>query len=76
LFDLGGAIANFTFEVASVIGDNDKIGFETSRPDGPPQKLLDVAKIKRLGWSLKLRLREGQAGAYADFLAGDGRSTG
>ena len=49
------------------------IVFDTARPDGPPQKLLDVSKIKRLGWSAKIRLRDGLAIAYADFLAGGGR---
>jgi GDP-L-fucose synthase len=69
------AIADFASEVASVVGYKGKIVFDTSRPDGPPQKLLDVSKIKKLGWSPKIRLHEGLTGAYADFLAGGGRST-
>jgi GDP-L-fucose synthase len=48
--------------------------FDTSRADGPPQKLLDVSKIKKLGWSPKIWLHEGLTSAYADFLAGGGRS--
>jgi len=69
-------IADFAAEVAKVVGFQGKIEFDTSRPDGPPQKLLDVSKIKKLGWSPTIRLHEGLAGAYADFLAGGGRSTG
>ena len=65
-------IADFASEVASVVGYKGKIVFDTSRPDGPPQKLLDVSKIKKLGWSPKIRLHDGLAGAYADFLAGGG----
>jgi len=69
-------IADFAAEVAKVVGFQGKIEFDTSRPDGPPQKLLDVSKIKKLGWSPTIRLHEGLAGAYANFLAGGGRSTG
>jgi GDP-L-fucose synthase len=67
-------IAAFASEVAHVVGYKGKIDYDTSRPDGPPQKLLDVSKIKKLGWSPKISLRDGLAAAYADFLAGGGRS--
>ena len=66
-------IAEFASAVARVVGYNGKIAFDTARPDGPPQKLPDVSKIKRLGWSPKIGLHEGLAGAYADFLAGSSR---
>jgi len=66
-------IADFAAEVSGVVGYKGTIVFDTSRPDGPLQKLLDVSKIKKLGWSPKIGLREGLAGAYADFLAGGGR---
>jgi len=69
-------IADFAAEVAKVVGFQGKIEFDTSRPDGPPQKLLDVSKIKKLGWSPTIRLHEGLASAYADFLAGGGRMAG
>ena len=67
-------IAAFASEVAYVVGYKGKIDYDTARPDGPPQKLLDVSKIKKLGWSPKISLRDGLATAYADFLAGGGRS--
>jgi GDP-D-mannose dehydratase len=41
----------------------------TSRPDGAPQKLLNISKLTRLGWHAKIPLREGIAVAYSDFLA-------
>ena len=69
-------IAEFASEVASVIGYGGKIVFDKSRPDGPPQKLLNVAKIRKLGWSPKIRLHDGLVSAYADFLAGGGRAMG
>jgi GDP-L-fucose synthase len=67
-------IATFASEVAHVVGYKGKIDYDTARPDGPPQKLLDVSKIRKLGWSPKIALRDGLAAAYADFLAGGGRS--
>jgi GDP-L-fucose synthase len=66
-------IGDFSRHVAEAVGYKGKIAFDTSRPDGPPQKLLNVSKIKKLGWSPKIRLREGLARAYADFLATGGR---
>jgi nucleoside-diphosphate-sugar epimerase len=35
---------------------------------GPPRKLVDVARLKALGWTPKIALRDGLAAAYADFL--------
>jgi GDP-L-fucose synthase len=67
-------IAEFARLVAAVVGYGGKIAFDTARPDGPPQKLLDVSKLKQLGWSPQIGLREGLAAAYADFLRG-GRRT-
>ena len=60
--------------MANVVGYKGKIEYDTKRPDGPPQKLLDVSKLRKLGWSPKISLRDGLAAAYADFLAGGGRS--
>ena len=69
-------IADFASEVADVVGYKGKIAFDLSRPDGPPQKLLDVTRLKMLGWSAKIRLHDGLSNSYADFLAGGGRSVG
>jgi GDP-L-fucose synthase len=65
-------IAQFAEVVRDVVGYGGKIAFDTSRPDGPPQKLLDVSKLGKLGWAPKISLRDGLAAAYADFL-GSGR---
>ncbi len=67
-------IGEFARLVAGVVGYQGKIIFDTSRPDGPPQKLLDVSKIKKLGWAPKIPIAEGLAQAYADFLATGGRA--
>jgi GDP-L-fucose synthase len=66
-------IAEFAGIVRDVVGYKGKIVFDTARPDGPPRKLLDVSRLKALGWSPKTDLRVGLAAAYADFLANGGR---
>ena len=66
-------ISEFARLVADVVGYRGGLIFDSSRPDGAPQKLLDVSKLTRLGWRAKTPLREGIAVAYADFLEGGGR---
>ena len=68
------SIAEFAQIVADVVDYEGRIVFDTSRPDGSPQKLLDVSKLNALGWSASISLREGLAAAYADFLKGARRS--
>ena len=67
-------IGEFAQIVSDVTGYQGGIAFDTSRPDGPPQKLLDVSRLAALGWQPKIPLREGLAAAYADFLSGSRRS--
>lgn len=45
--------------VASVIGFTGETSWDTSKPDGTPQKLLDVSKLARLGWTAQIDLRHG-----------------
>jgi GDP-L-fucose synthase len=66
-------IAQFAQLVADVVGYRGEFVFDTSRPDGAPQKLLDVSQLTRIGWCAKIPLREGVAAAYADFLATAGQ---
>jgi GDP-L-fucose synthase len=66
-------ISKFSELVADVVGYSGKILYDTSRPDGTPRKLLDVSKLRKLGWVHKTQLRDGLAQAYADFLAAGGR---
>jgi GDP-L-fucose synthase len=63
-------IADFARLIAEIVGYQGEIAFDTSRPDGTPQKLLDVSKLAALGWRPKTPLRIGLMAAYADFLAG------
>ena len=63
-------IAEFAETVRDVVGFTGVIAYEPTRPDGPPQKLLDTSRINALGWAPKVSLREGLAVAYRDFLKG------
>ena len=69
-------VGEFAIIVSEVVGYKGELAFDTSRPDGAPQKLLDVTKLTKLGWKAKIGLREGLAAAYADFLATGGRTEG
>ena len=62
-------IAEFAALVAEIVGFRGEIMFDPSRPDGTPQKLLDVSKLSELGWRAKIGLHEGLSAAYADFLS-------
>jgi len=63
-------IAEFAAMVADVVGYRGDIVFDASRPDGAPQKLLDVSRLTKLGWTARTELRAGIAAAYRDFLDG------
>ena len=54
--------------VMDVVGFKGKIVFDSSKPDGTPRKLLDVSRMRQLGWQAKTPLREGIAKAYAAYI--------
>jgi len=55
--------------VAAVVGFKGHLVYDTSRPDGTPQKLLDVTRITALRWRPKTSLRDGIEATYEDFLS-------
>jgi GDP-L-fucose synthase len=63
------AIHDLAKAIGEVVGYQGRIAFDTSKPDGTPRKLMDVGRMKSLGWRPRVALREGLALAYADFLA-------
>lgn len=63
------SIMDFARLVAEIVGYRGKLVFDTSRPDGPPRKLLDSSRLAALGWRAKTLLREGLQVAYEDFLS-------
>ena len=54
--------------VMDVVGFKGEIVFDASKPDGTPRKLLNVDRLRGLGWQAKISLRDGIEKAYADFL--------
>lgn len=61
-------IKELTELVAEIIGYEGKINWDTSKPNGTPRKLLDVSKLKNLGWTYQTELKDGIRLAYDDFL--------
>jgi GDP-L-fucose synthase len=54
--------------VMNVVGFKGEIVFDASKPDGTPRKLLNVGRLRKLGWQAQTSLRNGIAKAYSDFL--------
>ncbi|MFX1512913.1 MAG: GDP-L-fucose synthase family protein [Promethearchaeota archaeon] len=55
--------------VAEVVGYEGKISTDLSKPDGTPRKLLDVSKLEKMGWTPKIKLKDGIKKTYDWFLA-------
>jgi GDP-L-fucose synthase len=54
--------------ISEIVGYKGSINHDTSKPDGTPRKLLDVSRIKSLGWEYRTELREGIVETYKWFL--------
>lgn len=54
--------------VMRVIGFEGEIIYDATKPDGTPRKLLDVERMRALGWKSSVKLEEGIRLAYRDFL--------
>jgi GDP-L-fucose synthase len=50
--------------VRDVVGYRGAIVYDTSKPDGTPRKLLDVSRLRAMGWQARIPLREGIEGTY------------
>ena len=62
------AIGDLAVLVGRVVGYAGRIEYDASKPDGTPRKLMDVSRLKSLGWQPRVGLEEGLARAYQDFL--------
>jgi GDP-L-fucose synthase len=63
------SIRQLADQIAQVVGFTGRLEFDPSMPDGTPRKLMDVSRIRALGWKPRIALTEGIRGAYAWYLA-------
>lgn len=61
------SIRELAYLIADVLGYKGHIEFDSDKPDGTPRKLLDVSRMKKLGWEYKTELREGIELTYKWF---------
>jgi GDP-L-fucose synthase len=54
--------------IAKVTGFEGRLGFDASKPDGTPRKLMDVSRLVALGWRAGIGLERGLRDAYGWFL--------
>jgi GDP-L-fucose synthase len=55
--------------IRDVVGFKGRLAFDASKPDGTPRKLLDVSRMKDLGWKAKIPLRDGLTAVYREYAA-------
>ncbi|MBC8661911.1 GDP-L-fucose synthase [Vibrio parahaemolyticus] len=55
--------------VAEVVDYQGSIIFDTSKPDGAPRKLMNVSRLRELGWTYSIELKDGLRSTYQWFLA-------
>jgi len=65
------SIKDLALLVKEIIGYEGELKFDASKPDGTPRKLLDVSKLKSLGFTAKTGLCEGIGLVYQEFLKKD-----
>jgi GDP-L-fucose synthase len=58
--------------VQQVVGYQGEIAFDPTKPDGTPRKLLDISRLKNMGWQARISLVEGIAQTYQWFLRNSG----
>jgi GDP-L-fucose synthase len=72
LYNVGSGVDVTIKELAETIqqtvGHNGDIIWDSTKPDGTPRKLMDVSKMKEIGWEYKTELKEGIEKTYDWFL--------
>lgn len=61
-------IQEMALTMAKVIGFNGEVVFDSTKPDGAPRKLMNVSRLKSLGWTSKINLESGLRMTYKWFL--------
>ncbi|TFG43679.1 MAG: GDP-L-fucose synthase [Bacteroidia bacterium] len=55
--------------IGEIVGYKGNIVYDTTKPDGTPQKLLDVSRLRELGWNARISLRDGIRQAYEWYVS-------
>lgn len=63
------SISELAALIKKITGFGGTIGWDTSKPDGTPRKLLNVSKLNKMGWKEKTSLKEGIRKVYEHYLA-------
>ncbi|MES2480165.1 MAG: GDP-L-fucose synthase [Bacteroidota bacterium] len=58
------SIKDLAFLIKDTVGYDGDIEWDQTKPDGTPRKLMDVSKLKSLGWEAKIKLKEGIGSVY------------
>jgi GDP-L-fucose synthase len=61
-------IAELAAAVREAVGSRAEIAYDRSKPDGTPQKLLDITLVRSLGWQPRIGLAEGLRSTYESFV--------
>jgi GDP-L-fucose synthase len=51
-----------------VVGFKGELTFDTTKPDGPPRKLIDVSRLLNMGWNYSVNLKDGLSQTYKWYL--------
>lgn len=62
------SIRDLAFKIATIVGYEGEIKFDTSKPDGMTRKCLDSRKIKQMGWKGRVDLDQGLEKTYNHYL--------
>jgi GDP-L-fucose synthase len=65
------SIKSLAYLIGDIVGYSGDFVFDDSKPDGTFKKLMDISKIKTLGWNAKIGLKEGIRQVYTHFVLGN-----
>jgi GDP-L-fucose synthase len=65
------SIKELALMIKDIVGYEGNIVWDTSKPDGTPRKLMDVSKLKHIGWTASIGLKNGIREVYATKFQGD-----
>ena len=62
-------IRELAMMIKEIVGFKGEIVYDRTKPDGTPRKLLDISRLKQLGWQAKISLEQGIKQTYQSYLA-------